>query len=174
MLGNFAHAPNVDAALWLAREVMPLVWEAEPALPLVLAGSAMPGVVRGLAGPLVEVLGHVAVTSELFGRVRLTVAPLRFGAGVKGKVLDSLAAGVPVAMTPVAAEGAGLPDTVSAFVSGTAEGLAEHILRLHGDAAANGEAAIAGVGYVASTCTPAHVDAALHIAVGRPARIRAA
>lgn len=174
MLGHFAHAPNVDAALWLAREVMLLVWQSKPVLPLVLAGSAMPDVVRGLAGPLVQVLGQVATAGELFGRVRLTVAPLRFGAGVKGKVLDSLAAGVPVAMTPVAAEGAGLPDAVTAFVSGTAAGLAGHILRLHGDAAANGGAADAGLGHIASTCTPAHVDAALHTAVGRPARVRAA
>jgi hypothetical protein len=59
----------------------------------------MPAAVRRLAGPGVLALGQVAELAEVFDRVRLTVAPLRYGAGVKGKVLDSLAAGVPCVMS---------------------------------------------------------------------------
>jgi hypothetical protein len=61
--------------------------------------------VRGLAGPDVEVVGQVPDLSGVLGRIRLTVVPLRYGAGVEGKVLDSFAAGVPCVMSSVAAEG---------------------------------------------------------------------
>ena len=104
-IGHFAHAPNPDAARFLVREVMPRVWRAHPEVRCVLAGSAAGAAIGQLAGPRVEFLGQVPELGSVFERVRLTVAPLRFGAGVSGNVLESLAAGVPCVMSPVAAEG---------------------------------------------------------------------
>ena len=85
-------------------------------------------------GPAWCALGQVAELGERVRQVRLTVAPLRYGAGVKGKVLDSLAAGVPCIMSPVAAEGLELPDSLLALVSEDAAALAALICRLHRDA----------------------------------------
>ncbi len=82
--------------------------------------------------------------STIFSRVRLTVAPFRFGAGVQGTVLDSLAAGVPCVMSPVAAEGIPLPPLLQPFVAADAEGIAAAICRLHEDLAANDAVADAG------------------------------
>jgi hypothetical protein len=90
------------------------------------------------------VLGHVPQLGEVFDRVRLTVAPLRFGAGVKGKVLDSLGAGVPCVMSPIAAEGIALPEALSSTVVPDAEAFARQILRLHQDAAPAATLAQAG------------------------------
>ena len=106
-IGSYTHAPNVDAAHWLVEAVMPLVWQTEPDLACLLVGSDMPEAVRRLARPGVLALGQVADLGEVFDRVRLTVAPLRYGAGVKGKVLDSFAAGVPCVMIAGRGGGAG-------------------------------------------------------------------
>jgi hypothetical protein len=97
----------------------------------------------------------------VFDRVRLTVAPLRFGAGVKDKVLDSLASGVPCVMTPVAAEGLALPPSLSALVGKDAGAIAGLIQLLHGDAAAHREAASAGRSLIREQYTEAAVLAAL-------------
>ncbi len=160
-IGAYRHAPNLDAAVWLAEAVMPLVWQADPAIPCTLVGSDMPEWLHRLAGPGLEVAGQVAgLGPAVFDRVRLTVAPLRFGAGLKGKVLDSLAAGVPCAMTPVAAEGLALPPALQALVGQDAAALAAVILRLHGSTTLNREAGRAGQdlvrqGYTAEAVTEA-------------------
>ena len=165
-IGGYAHAPNVDAAHWLVEAVMPLVWRQAPDIECLLVGSDMPESVRELAGPGVAVLGHVPdLAAGVFGRVRLTVAPLRYGAGVKGKVLESLAAGRPCAMTPVAAEGLGLPEALQACVGADANALAAVIRRLHQDEAAHREAAEAGLRLVRENHAEATVSAALQAAI---------
>jgi glycosyltransferase involved in cell wall biosynthesis len=95
---------------------MPLVWRDAPQIECLLVGSDMPDAMRDLARQGVVLVGAVADLGSVFDRVRLTVAPLRFGAGVKGKVLDSLASGVPCVMSPVAAEGLALPPALQDLV----------------------------------------------------------
>ncbi len=132
-IGSYQHPPNEDAARFLVEAVMPLVWERAPGIEVLLVGSNMPDAVGRLAGPRVRAVGQVADLGEVFGQVRLTVAPLRYGAGLKGKVLSSLAAGVPCAMTATAAEGMALPKLVARCVGDTAEALAAVIVALHED-----------------------------------------
>lgn len=133
-LGNFSHAPNADAAIWLAEEIMPLVWRQRPDVHCVIAGTDMPEQVRQLATSGVEVIGPVPDCGVLFDKVRLSIAPLRFGAGVKGKILDSLAAGVPCVMTPIAAEGMELPAALASLTGQSAAALAALIVSFHDDA----------------------------------------
>src|SRR5207248_6443440 len=98
-----------DAAKWAAREIMPVLREQVSDIELLLVGSDMPDEVAALAAPDVVPVGHVPSLDEIFARVRLTIAPLRYGAGLQGKVIDSMAAGIPCVMTSVAAEGLDLP-----------------------------------------------------------------
>jgi glycosyltransferase involved in cell wall biosynthesis len=164
-IGSYAHAPNVDAAHWLAEAVMPLVRQDDPRIECLLVGSEMPDAVRRLARPGVVPLGNVADLGGVFDMVRLSVAPLRYGAGVKGKVLDSLAAGVPCIMTPVAAEGLGLPDSLLALVSGDAAGFAALIGRLHRDEKAHRQAAHAGRALIRDNHNEDAVTSALQAAI---------
>ncbi|MFE8871766.1 glycosyltransferase family 4 protein [Acetobacter persici] len=143
-LGNFSHAPNVDAALWLAEEIMPLVWRQRPDIGCTIAGADMPERVRRLATPRVEVVGPVPDCGVLFDKVRLSIASLRFGAGIKGKVLEGLAAGVPCVMTPIAAEGMELPRDFADATGETAEALAALIVGLHDDSTTHARMVRAG------------------------------
>jgi glycosyltransferase involved in cell wall biosynthesis len=163
-IGGFAHAPNVDAAFWLIDTLMPLVWAEAPEIGCFLAGSNMPGSLRMIDRHGVFALGEVADLATVFDQVRLTIAPLTYGAGVKGKVLASLAAGVPCACTAIAAEGIDLP----ALPRGNdARALAAIVLRLHSDADFNAACAAAGIGYVRSHLSDSRVDSALRAAIGK-------
>ena len=165
-LGSYAHAPNLDAVLFLVGEVMPLVWQVDPTIECLLVGSQMPDAVQRLAQPRVTIVGQVPDLAQVFDRVRLTVAPLRYGAGVKGKVLASFAAGIPCVMTPVAAEGLALPPTLQQYVGADAAGVAALVVQLHGDEAASRAAAETGVGLVAYRFDEGSVTAALEAAIG--------
>ena len=164
-IGYFGHAPNADAAVWLVETVMPLVWQRRPKLGCSLVGQEMPDAVLRLARPGVVVFGAVADLRTVYDRVRLTVAPLRFGAGVKSKVLESFAAGLPCVMTPVAAEGIGLGDALQALVGGTPEELSERIVRLHDEAAANRAVAACGTALILSDHGEESVAHALRAAI---------
>jgi hypothetical protein len=160
-LANYAHQPNVDAALFLAETVLPLVWRKDPGIACRLAGRAMPDAVRRLSQPGILVVGEVDAPAALFEQVRLTVAPLRFGAGLKGKMMESLGAGLPCVATPIAAEGMDLPSILASRVTDTPELLADAIVRLHNDAAANAEAAEAGLRFVRAEYASGRIDALL-------------
>ena len=143
-VGGFGHAPNVDAAVWLVREIMPLVWAGAPAVQLLLVGSAPPAEVLALAGPCVQVTGFVPDIAPLYARSRMSVSPLRYGAGVKGKIVASLQAGVPVVTTPIGNEGLDLVPGAEALVADTAPAVAAAILDLWQDPAMQARLARAG------------------------------
>jgi glycosyltransferase involved in cell wall biosynthesis len=164
-IGSFGHAPNLDAAHFLVETVMPLVWDEDPTIPCLLVGSDLPASLRAAAAAapagLVEALGHVPALSAVWDRVRLSVAPLRFGAGLKGKVLDSFAAGIPCVCSPMAAEGMDFSRDLSALVADTPASLARVILRVHNDGPDNAGLAASGLAWVRQALSPARIDAAL-------------
>ncbi len=165
-VGSYGHPPNLDAAHTLLAEVMPAVWAEAPAIPLLLAGSDLPASLRDAAlaapGP-VEVLGHIPDLAALWERCRLSAAPLRYGAGLKGKVLDSLAAGIPCLCSETAAEGMDLPDTLAPLVT---TAMAADILRLHADEAACTALGRAGVEWVEERFSAARIRDAMRAVAG--------
>lgn len=104
-VGGFEHPPNAGAAIRLVKEVMPAVWRDLGDVPVTIVGPDPPPEVQALAAPLVEVTGWIEDLKPLLDHARLMVAPLRYGAGLKGKVTQALAAGLPVVTTPIGAEG---------------------------------------------------------------------
>ncbi len=168
-IGHYGHAPNMDAALWLTEEIMPLVWRTDPAITCMLAGSAMSESIRRLAGPNIEILGQVGdLGATVFDRVRLTVAPLRYGAGVKGKVLESFAAGIPCVMSEIAAEGIALSPALCSAVGQDAAAMAALVCRLHSDEVANVAVAHAGRSLIEQNFTAGATAAALRVVLKAP------
>ena len=132
-VGGFRHLPNVDAVLWLAGEIMPLVWPEIPGARLVVVGSDPPPELTSLAAPLIEIRGHVADLAPLYARARVSINPLRFGAGIKGKIVNSLAEGLPVVTTAIGNEGLKLAHGREALIGETPETLAAGIVSLWRD-----------------------------------------
>ena len=129
-VGGFPHIPNVDAALFTANELMPLVWRERPDARLVIVGHAPPPEVRALACSRVVVTGQVPKVEPFLDHARVALAALRYGAGVKGKTVDALRLGVPVVTTPIGAEGIGIEPGCEAIVAEDAETLADGVLGL--------------------------------------------
>ena len=106
-VAGFRHAPNVDAMLWFAAKVWPGVLTAIPEARLCVVGSFPPPEVRSLASSSILVTGYVS--DEVLGLLYLSssacVVPLRYGAGVKGKVLEAISFGAPVVTTPTGIQG---------------------------------------------------------------------
>ena len=134
-VGNFRHGPNEDGLRWFVSHVMPRVLAARPDIILHVAGADLPPPLARLlaAQPQVVVDGWVEDLGSWFARLRLTVAPLRYGAGFKGKVATSLSFGVPIAGTTMAIEGTGLMDGDGIAIADGPAGLASQILQLHND-----------------------------------------
>lgn len=129
-VGSFDHPPNQDAAHWLATEIMPRVRQQVPDAILTIVGSHPKPETLALAGPGVEVHGDVPDLGPLFRRARVSAAPLRFGAGVKGKIVESVANGVPVVTTSVGVEGICLTDEQDVLIADACDEFAERIVRL--------------------------------------------
>ncbi|WP_461058614.1 glycosyltransferase [Silanimonas algicola] len=135
-VGGFRHPPNVDAALWLANDILPRIREHRPDITLSLVGSEAPPAVLALGErPGITVHGHVPDLEPLIDAHRFSVAPLRYGAGVKGKVNQALAHGLPVVATRCAVEGMGLVHGIDALVADDAAALAATILAAYDDEA---------------------------------------
>ncbi len=135
-VGGFRHPPNVDAVLWFVREVFPLIRAKHAEINLHCIGADVPAEIRVLGSrPGVEIHGHVPDLQPWMDRCRVSVAPLRYGAGVKGKINQAMAHGLPVVATSPAVEGMHLRDGVDVLVADSAEAFAQAVLRLNGDAA---------------------------------------
>ena len=132
-IGGFEHLPNIDAATYLVRRVMPLVWQQQPDVHVTIVGGSAPQEVLALEGPRVDVAGWVEDLDVILASSVALLAPLRYGAGMKGKVTQALSAGLPVVTTPVGAEGLGAVDGQHILLGETAEELAERVLELYLD-----------------------------------------
>lgn len=106
-VAGFAHPPNIDAAEWLVREVMPKVWSEHPDLRLDLVGSSPTDAVMALRSERVGVTGFVSdeELTDRYRAARVVVAPMRFGGGVKGKVIEAMWHGVPCVTTTTGVQG---------------------------------------------------------------------
>lgn len=157
-IGGFDHAPNVDAAKWLMSSLMPQIRQILPEVHCYLVGSSFPPELEQMKPDGLIVMGQVASLSEIFDRVRLTVAPLSYGAGVKGKILESLAAGVPCVYTGVAAEGMRLPAELEACRGDDDRSISKAVKRLHEDAELNERCSSAGLRYVREELSEKKLD----------------
>jgi glycosyltransferase involved in cell wall biosynthesis len=134
-VGGFGHPPNEDAVRWFIAEVLPRVQLTLPDMPFHVVGDIDSTARRAIEGDGVVVHGRVADLGPLHTQTLISVAPLRFGAGVKGKVNQAMSYGLPVVLTTIAAEGMHLRNGVDALVADTPEAFANAIVRLARDEA---------------------------------------
>jgi glycosyltransferase involved in cell wall biosynthesis len=132
-LGHYGTAHNHDAATYLVRDIWPIVRPQYPQARLVLAGSDPGAAITAMAAPDIAVPGWSADLTPLFASAGVFVAPLRFGAGIKGKVLQAMAHGVPIVASAIAAEGIGLTDGQDYLRADSAAATASAIVRLLND-----------------------------------------
>ena len=136
-VGGFRHPPNIDAALWLARDILPRVRARHPAARLVIVGEAPPRDISALADAHVEVIGGVDSVQPYMERAAVVAAPVRTGGGMRVKVLEALAAGKAVVTTTLGTEGLlGAPAELPLSVADAAAEFAAEIVRLLADPAA--------------------------------------
>jgi len=133
-VGGFGHPPNVDAVRWFAQQVFPAIRARLPDVAFHCIGSDPPPDIQALAAlPGVIVHGHVADIDPYMHGGRIAVAPLRYGAGVKGKVNLSMAHGQPVVATACAVEGMHLRDGEDVLVADDPQAFADAVVRLYED-----------------------------------------
>jgi glycosyltransferase involved in cell wall biosynthesis len=147
-VGGYGHRPNVDAAKHLAHDIVPLVNDLQPALTGYLVGSKVPPDVTALETEHLKVLGFVPDLTPFLNRLRCTVAPLRYGAGLKGKILESFAHGLPCVMSEMAAEGVNLPAELQWLITRTPAEFAEKLVAVHDDELLNTQLAADGLEFV--------------------------
>lgn len=132
-VGGYQHIPNVDAVQYFVSEIMPLLRTRLPGIRFYAAGSNPPVEIQTLASVDVIVTGFVEDLNGLLNQLRVSIAPLRYGAGIKGKIGSAMVAGLPVVATPLAAEGMSLTDNENILIAEGAEEFADAVVRLYTD-----------------------------------------
>jgi glycosyltransferase involved in cell wall biosynthesis len=132
-IGHYLHNPNADAVAYFVRDILPLVKLRIPEIKFLMLGSAMTDEVCRLADDSVEAIGYVPDVTPYFRQSRVFVASLRFGAGMKGKIGQSMSLGLPVVTTSIGAEGMGLVNEEHVLIADGASEFAEAVVRLYTD-----------------------------------------
>lgn len=130
-IGGFNHPPNVDAMLFFTKDVFPIIRRELGDVQLLIVGSFPPDEVMALASESITVTGYVPDTAPYFRKSRVFVSPLRYGAGMKGKIGEAMCHGVPVVTTYMGAEGMGLVDGETALIQDDPEAFAREAIRLY-------------------------------------------
>ncbi|NJB69837.1 glycosyltransferase involved in cell wall biosynthesis [Saonia flava] len=132
-IGTGKHSPNVDAFLWLKKDIWPRIHKELPKAKLHIYGSYLPQQITDLHNPAegFYVLGRTADVEEVMGQARINLAPLRFGAGIKGKLADALVAGTPSVTTDIGAEGMHQNLPWNGAIENTVEGFAQAAVHLY-------------------------------------------
>ncbi|MBL7837388.1 MAG: glycosyltransferase [Bacteroidetes bacterium] len=132
--GNMDYDPNVDAVLYFAEQILPVIQNQYPNVKFVIAGQRPIDKVKALHnGSSIEVTGFIPDLSQTYNEASVVVAPLRFGAGTQNKVLEAMAMGIPVVCSHIGFEGLGISDGEGAFMRKDPESFARQVMTLLGD-----------------------------------------
>ncbi|SEM46762.1 Glycosyltransferase involved in cell wall bisynthesis [Pseudomonas sp. ok272] len=158
-IGNFRHAPNWDAVLWMKTTLWPLIRQQLPGAQLHIYGAYTPPKATALHNPAqgFHVMNWAEDALQVMSAARICLAPLRFGAGIKGKIVDAMLCGTPTVTTPIGAEGMSGAMPWPGAMGETAEDLAAAAVRLYQDKAQWTQAQEAGTALLA-----AHYRQAVH------------
>ena len=132
-IGHMGHRPNSDAVNYFMREIFPLIRRRIPSVTFCIVGSSASPEIEAYNSSTVSVMGYVPDINPLLKSARVFVAPLRFGAGVNGKIGEALSFGVPVVTTSIGAEGVGLTSGENVMIGDTPEEFANSVLRVYQD-----------------------------------------
>jgi GT2 family glycosyltransferase len=132
-IGNLAHRPNADAVLFFMREVYPRLRGEVPGVRLDIIGDFGSDAIAAYNSQEVRVRGYVPDVEPYLRDARVFIAPLRFGAGIKGKVGEAMAHGIPVVTTSIGAEGFGLTHEFDVMIADDPESFATAIRQLYSD-----------------------------------------
>jgi O-antigen biosynthesis protein len=132
-IGSFLHQPNEDAILFFVKEIFHRIKKKIPDMRFFVVGSDPIEAILKLDSPDIKVTGYVKDVTPYFKNCRVFVAPLRYGAGMKGKIGQSMAYGLPVVTTKIGAEGIGLTDNETALIADDPEVFANSVIRLYTD-----------------------------------------
>lgn len=132
-IGGYQHRPNVDAVIYFVEEIFPQIVAQIPGIKFLVVGSHPPAEISALASANVIIHGFVPDITTLMNNVRISVNPLRFGAGVKGKMVTSMSYGVPCVGTRIAVEGMDIVPGKHALVADEAQAFAAEVVRLYTD-----------------------------------------
>ncbi|MGH9967748.1 MAG: glycosyltransferase [Pyrinomonadaceae bacterium] len=130
-IGHLSHRPNSDAIHYFMREMLPLLKKSLPSVCFQIVGSNPSAEIQAYSSDSVKVLGYVPDIDPLFQSARVFVAPLRFGAGVNGKIGEALSYGIPVVTTSLAAEGLGLTHGKDAMIADDPQDFADCVLEVY-------------------------------------------
>ncbi len=163
-VGGFGHPPNVDSVLWFAKEILPLIVEKYPDIKWHVVGSKAPEEVEALESKNIIIHGFLSdeELAELYNSCRIDIAPLRFGAGVKGKVVEAAYYQTPLVTTSIGAEG--LDDSMgNMIVVDDAKEMANRICELYEDYDKLKEMSDAGKAFVEKYFTPKSAEDILRL-----------
>jgi GT2 family glycosyltransferase/glycosyltransferase involved in cell wall biosynthesis len=132
-VGNLAHKPNADAVHHFMAEIFPLITASLPDIKLFIVGDNATAEFHAHGSENVRVTGYLSDIEPLLHSCRVFIAPLRFGAGVKGKVGEAMSYALPVVTTSIGAEGFGLTDGLNAMIADTPKPFAMAVVRLYSD-----------------------------------------
>jgi glycosyltransferase involved in cell wall biosynthesis len=132
-VGGYQHTPNVDAVKYFANDVMPLLRKKLQGVRFHIVGSQITDEVKALANSDIIIHGYVENLTPLLDKIRISVAPLLYGAGIKGKIGTAMALGLPVVATSLAAEGMSLTDGENILLADGPEALADTITKIYQD-----------------------------------------
>ena len=134
-VGDYRVPPNVDAVQYFCREVLPIIHARVPQAHFLIVGNAPTEEIRALESEHITVTGYVPETAPYLRKSRVSVAPLRFGAGMKGKVGEAVAHGIPVVTTSVGFQGMEVKHEEDVLVADSPKEFAAAVLRLFDDRA---------------------------------------
>ncbi len=145
-IGNFRHAPNWDAVLWMKTAVWPLIRQQLPTAQLHLYGAYTPPKATALHNPAqgFHVMNWAEDALQVMSAARVCLAPLRFGAGIKGKLVDAMLCGTPSVTTPIGAEAMHGEHPWPGAIATTAQALADEAVQLYKDDTRWNQAQLAG------------------------------
>jgi glycosyltransferase involved in cell wall biosynthesis len=169
-VGNFLHTPNVDGLLWFLDEVWPLVTEDIRRAGLDVVGHHVPDEIIRSAGPGVNVRGWVPDIEPLLRSARVSIAPLRYGAGIKGKIGEAWSFGLPAVGTTIAMEAMLEPDSPAYLVGDTPVEFARQLERAYRDESLWRNASEAGLHLIEERASPALAAEQLRIVLEVAAR----